>query len=201
MPGPVAAGPGAPFQRGSTPVARLANHSGLASSVLPIDPSELAKGALDALSSEPVFDNPCLKETVMIHRLSSTTQTIRSLASSGALIGGLLLGAQAHSQVAAPFVGSWKATWQTDKKSYDAVMTVSDTGGTWQTATLDKSNPCAGREVPMKVESSSATEVQFQLRFSDVMSGCQNVNVALKLAPDGTVTGTRSKYELTLHKK
>jgi len=132
---------------------------------------------------------------------SATANAIRSVASIGTLIASLLLSGQAHGQVPAPFVGTWKATWQTEKKSYEAVMTVTDTGGTWQTAYADKYNPCAGREVPMKVESSSATAVQFQLQFSEVMHGCQNVNVALKIAPDGTVTGTRSKYELTLRRK
>jgi hypothetical protein len=131
----------------------------------------------------------------------ATTKAIQSIAFLGMLIAGLLPSGQAYGQVPTQFVGTWKATWQTDKKSYEAVMTVTETGGTWQTATLDKNNPCAGREVPMKVESSSATEVQLQLRFSEVMTGCQNVNVALKVASDGTVTGTRSKYDLTLVKK
>jgi hypothetical protein len=34
-----------------------------------------------------------------------------------------------------------------------------------------------------------------------VIPGCSNVNVTLVAAPDGTVTGTRSKYELTLVKQ
>lgn len=129
------------------------------------------------------------------------THPIRSMASAATLMAGLLLGGAALAQVSAPFVGTWKASWQTDKKSYEAVMTLTEAGGTWKTATMDKGNPCAGREVPMKVESSSPTEVQFQLRFSDVMTGCQNVNVALKADADGKVSGTRSKYELTLLKQ
>jgi hypothetical protein len=103
--------------------------------------------------------------------------------------------------VSAAFVGSWKTTWQTDKKSYDALMNVTETGGTWQTFTRDRNNPCAGREVPIKIESTSVTEVKLILQFSEVIPGCQNVTVTLKAAPDGVVTGVRSKFELTLVKQ
>lgn len=126
---------------------------------------------------------------------------MRSVAATATLMIGLLVTIHAHAQVAAPFIGTWKATWQTDKKSYEAVMTVTEAGGTWQTATQDRKNPCVGREVPMKVESNTQTEVQFQLQFSEVIRGCQNATVALKASPDGTVTGTRGKYELVLLRK
>jgi len=136
-----------------------------------------------------------------MNELTKNASGVAWIPSIGVLITSLLMIHPAHGQVPAPFVGTWKAAWQTEKKAYEAVMTVTDTGGTWQTATLDKNNPCAGREVPMKVESSSATAIRLQLRFSEIMTGCQNVNVELKLGPDGSVTGTRSKYELSLTKK
>jgi hypothetical protein len=104
----------------------------------------------------------------------------------------------ALAQVSAPFIGSWKATWQTDAKSYDAVLNVTEKGGSWQTYVRNENNPCAGREIPMKVESASPTEVRFLLQFSETIPGCQNVKVVLQATPDGKVTGTRSKYELTL---
>ena len=110
-------------------------------------------------------------------------------------------GNPATAQITAPFLGSWKANWQTDRKTYDAVMNVTDKGGTWQTYTRDKNNPCAGREVPMKIESSGPSEVQLLLQFSEVIPGCSNPTVTLKAAPDGTVTGMRSKFELTLVKQ
>ena len=108
---------------------------------------------------------------------------------------------QAIAQVPAPFIGSWKTTWQADKKSYDAVMIVNEKGGTWQTYIRNQNNPCAGREVPMRVESSSPTEVKFELQFSEVIPGCKNTTVTLKASPDGAVTGLRSKFELTLAKQ
>lgn len=108
----------------------------------------------------------------------------------------------AWAQVPAPFVGTWKVTWQTDKRLLEAEMNVTPGGGTWQTATMDRHNPCAGREVPLKVESASGDSVQFSLQFSEVVAGCQNVAVVLKAEPDGKVTGTRSnKFALTLSRK
>lgn len=120
---------------------------------------------------------------------------------AGLLAASLALAVAAQAQVPAPFVGTWKATWATERKSYEAVMTVTDSGGTWQTATRGESNPCAGREVPLKVEAAAATELKLQLQFSEVIPGCQNVSVTLKAGPDGAVTGTRNKYELTLTRK
>lgn len=113
----------------------------------------------------------------------------------------VLSGGPACAQVAAPFIGAWKATWQTDKRSYEALMTVTDNGGSWQTSVLGHANVCAGREVPMKVESASPSVVKFVLQFAEVIPGCPNATVTLKVAPDGTVTGTRSKFELTLVKQ
>lgn len=107
----------------------------------------------------------------------------------------------AQAQVAAPFLGTWNASWTTGAKQYDAKFTVTESGGAWQTATIDRGNPCAGREIPMKVVSSTATEVHFTLQFSEVIAGCQNPRVELKLQPDGTVTGSRSKFELALKRQ
>lgn len=113
-------------------------------------------------------------------------------------LAGLCLVHPASAQVAPAFVGHWTASWQTNAKQYAAKFTVTESGGTWQTATQDRNNACAGREVPMKVESASPTDVQFTLQFSEVIKGCTNVRVELRLGPDGKVTGTRSKFELTL---
>lgn len=105
---------------------------------------------------------------------------------------------QALAQVPAQFVGSWKATWQTDKKHYEATMSVTEQGGVWQTYVSNQNNPCAGREVAMKLESATPAEVKFILQFSQIIPGCSNASVTLKAAPDGTITGTRSKFDLKL---
>jgi hypothetical protein len=48
---------------------------------------------------------------------------------------------------------------------------------------------------------SSESSVQFLLQFSEVLVGCKNTTVALKVNADGTVTGTRSQFELKLTKR
>jgi hypothetical protein len=107
----------------------------------------------------------------------------------------------AFAQVAAPFVGAWKVSWQPDRRKYDAVMTVTENGGSWQTYAQSQVNPCVGREVPMKVETATSNEVKFLLQFAEAIPGCPNATVILKAAADGTVTGTRSKFELTLSRQ
>jgi hypothetical protein len=111
------------------------------------------------------------------------------------------MAAPGGAQVPPVFAGKWKATWQTEQRQYEAAVTVTEAGGTWQTATRDRNNPCAGREVPMKVEAAKADEVQLLLQFSEVIPGCTNVKVTLKTGPDGAVVGTRSKYELKLSRQ
>jgi hypothetical protein len=128
---------------------------------------------------------------------------VLAAALTGAL--GMLLtwpaAAQVSAQVPAPLVGDWKGTWQTENRLYEARLIVTPSGGTWQTATSNRANVCAGREVPMKVETATESEVRFQLQFSEVINGCPNVFVTMKVGPDGAVTGTRSKYELQLVRK
>lgn len=109
--------------------------------------------------------------------------------------------ALAQAPSSSPFYGSWSASWEFEKQSYDAKMVLGAQGGTWQTSTRNRNNPCAGREVPIKVESMTAEEANLTLAFSDVISGCRNVKVVLKATPDGTVSGTRSGNELTLKRQ
>lgn len=136
-----------------------------------------------------------------MHLAESLRTILRSVSSIAVLLVTLMSPQSTLAQVSAPFVGTWSATWQTEKKSYDAEMTLTPTGGTWRTTTHNRNNACAGREVPIKVVAASETELQLVLQFSEVLTGCPNASVSLKSAPDGTVTGTRSKFELKLLKK
>lgn len=135
--------------------------------------------------------------------MPATTSTIPrpSARRFGAMVLAGLLAAPCLAQVPAPFVGRWKVAWEYETRSYEASMTVTEAGGTWQTARLDSRNVCAGREVAMKLESSSEDRAQFKLMFSDVIPGCPDPTVRLKLAPDGSVTGTRSQYPLTMERQ
>lgn len=115
------------------------------------------------------------------------------------LLGTCLLGTvmAAAGQVPAGLQGPWRITWQAETKVFEASVTLTAEGGVWRTATMSKQNPCAGREVSMKLESATDQEAQFVLPYSQVIGGCKDVTVVLKLAPDGSVTGTRNKFQLT----
>lgn len=107
--------------------------------------------------------------------------------------------APAAEAVPAPFVGTWKVSWQGKTKPLSAEMVLTAAGGRWQTFNVaSQTNHCFGREVPIAVQSASADAVTLQLRFSDVIDGCGNVTVKLQQAADGTITGTRSGEALTL---
>lgn len=105
---------------------------------------------------------------------------------------------QAQVPVAKPFIGKWSAEWQTDQQRYEAVMVITETGGTWQTYIRRRSNPCAGREVQMQHDKVSADALEMTLKFEDAIPGCKNARVRLQVDDKGTVTGKRSEHELLL---
>lgn len=123
---------------------------------------------------------------------------IRRLCACAALI---LASPLALADVAQPFLGKWSVEWHSSKRTYQAVMVITETGGTWQTATQDRNNPCAGREVPLQHDSASADSLNLTLKFSDVMTGCGNVSVKLRLDDKGQVVGKRSEFDLKLERK
>lgn len=107
----------------------------------------------------------------------------------------------ALADAAAPFVGKWSAQWQTDRQTYDAEFEVTPTGGWWKTATSSRKNVCAGRQVPLQHDEAAADKLDVTLRFDEVIQGCSNVRVKLKLDDKGNVVGTRSGYELQLKRQ
>ena len=104
----------------------------------------------------------------------------------------------ALAQVAKPFLGKWSVEWQTDRQRYDAVMVITESGGTWQTYIRRRSNPCAGREVQMQHDKVTVDTLEMTLKFEDAIPGCRNARVRLKVDDQGTVTGKRSDHELQL---
>jgi hypothetical protein len=108
----------------------------------------------------------------------------------------------AMAQAAAkPFIGTWKVEWQTDKQTYGAVMEITETGGTWQTATSSRANPCFGRKVPIQHDSATVDSLDMTLKFSEVIADCRNATVKLKLDDKGAVVGRRSGYELQMKRE
>ena len=104
----------------------------------------------------------------------------------------------ALADAAAPFLGKWNVEWQTDQHRYQAVMVVTETGGTWQTYIQRRSNPCAGREVQMQHDKATPDTLEMTLKFEDAIPSCRNARVRLQADDKGTVTGKRSDHELQL---
>ena len=107
----------------------------------------------------------------------------------------------ALADAAQPFVGKWKVQWQVDRASYTAQMELTATGGSWQTATSRRSNPCFGRKVPLQHDLASADKLELTLKFSEVIADCKDARVRLQLNDQGEVVGTRSGYELKLERE
>jgi hypothetical protein len=113
-------------------------------------------------------------------------------------LGGALAFAQS---VPAPFIGKWKVEWQTDRQTWAAEMEVTESGGSWQTATSNRSNPCWGRKVPLQHDRVTADSLDLTLKFSDIIPDCKNATVKLKLDDKGGVTGRRSGIEMQMKRE
>jgi hypothetical protein len=107
----------------------------------------------------------------------------------------------AAQTVPKPFLGTWNVEWQADRGSYTAVMEVTESGGSWQTATSSRANPCFGRKVPMQHDRVTADSLDITLKFSDIIPDCKNATVKLKLDGQGAVTGRRSGYDLQMKRE
>jgi hypothetical protein len=105
----------------------------------------------------------------------------------------------AVAQVPAAFHGTWKVTWQGKTQALNSKMVLREDGGSWQTFNVSsKSDACNGREVPIAVASAASDAVTLKLMFSEVMNGCNDVTVKLRLGEGGGVLGTRSNQPVTL---
>jgi hypothetical protein len=107
----------------------------------------------------------------------------------------------AFSQPANPFLGKWKVTWEGAKQIYQATLIIDGTGGTWRTLTHSKFDSCAGKEVPIAVQSSSADAMTIKLKFSEVLQGCNDGTVKLTRVDDKTITGKRGNLDLVLSRE
>ena len=106
-----------------------------------------------------------------------------------------LLGAQTSPS----FTGSWKVAWQGEKRLEEATLVIlDDGGGTWKTSTSSRMNNCVGMAVPIAVKKIADDEATVKLKFSEVLTGCIDSTLKLKLIDDKTMTGTRGKFDLTI---
>jgi len=104
----------------------------------------------------------------------------------------------ASAQGQAGFDGSWTVTWEGKRAILEAKLLVSGDSGTWKTSSHEKNNPCAGKEVPIRVDERTSDALRLTLRFSEIIPGCNDSKVSLAMGADGTVSGKRGAAELKL---
>ncbi|OYU43336.1 MAG: hypothetical protein CFE44_18960 [Burkholderiales bacterium PBB4] len=83
--------------------------------------------------------------------------------------GALALTGVASAQPADKFDGSWTATWQGNSAVIEANFELSQDKGKWQTLLHKKSDPCVGRQVPIRVDHRTADTLKITLQFSEVI--------------------------------
>lgn len=108
----------------------------------------------------------------------------------------------AFAQTPASLLGSWDASWQANRRMGEARLVLTSTGGTWKSlGSSREDNACAGKEAPVSVESQKDDQAVITLKFSEVLSGCQDSKVTVRLTSPDTMTGTRGDREITFKKK
>lgn len=105
------------------------------------------------------------------------------------------------AQPASPFLGQWKVSWEADGRPQQAVLVVTDMGGTWKTTARSRNNPCIGLEVPITFVSGAGNDAVVRLEFAKTLNACADVTIQLKRVDDKTVTGTRGSMPLVLDKQ
>lgn len=107
----------------------------------------------------------------------------------------------AIAQAGPPFVGSWKVSWQGDRRMEQARLVITESGGTWRSARSIRMNACVGRETPIALEPVSTDRLKVRLKFSEVLQGCPDSLITLRSADGQTITGMRGSAELTLERQ
>jgi hypothetical protein len=106
---------------------------------------------------------------------------------------GMVLSVPVRAQNANPFLGKWLVSWDGAKGKLEANLEISDSGGFWKTMSVaSKTDMCAGREAPIRVDSVEDKKIQFTIRYSEALAGCADSKVSLALHDDGRISGERS---------
>lgn len=115
-------------------------------------------------------------------------KTISALAATLLLLSPLL-----NAQAPNPYDGNWTITLDTPRaKGLDGKLVIKGEGGTWDVRYMTKQNPCAGQEAPIFVRKATAEELEFDVDFSKVLTGCKPVSYIVRPAADGSLQGQSS---------
>lgn len=120
----------------------------------------------------------------------------------------VLCGASAWAQAPHPFVGQWRVSWGGEDgrmRPTEAELDITPTGGHWRTIVSNprtiRASPCAIREAPIDIQSVSERSIEFIIRYSSVLTGCDDSRVRLRMDDANRVMGRRGPAALTLERR
>jgi hypothetical protein len=122
------------------------------------------------------------------------------------LLNGLMLTIVASAgpvsaQDPANYQGVWKGELQGATRPVEVRVVIEGTGGTWDTISRSRSDPCVGLKAPIAVTLATAQALEFEIKASDALAGCHNTKAALQRIDDKTLKGTRGKQALSLQRE
>jgi hypothetical protein len=90
-----------------------------------------------------------------------------------------------------PHKGKWLAKYESSGKGArrEAVLNLKDATGTWEVQTRTKGNACEGLEVPVTVTRATATDFEFRINYSKIMTGCKDNGAKVTRTDDKTFEG------------
>lgn len=103
------------------------------------------------------------------------------------IIGSSCLCAQEVGQ----FNGEWMGSYENkNDKAQQAKLTITDQGGSWHVYQGGRKNPCIKRDFPISVEHKSPLEILVRVSAAEIISGCDNSTLSLKLISPNQLEGS-----------
>lgn len=96
------------------------------------------------------------------------------------------------------FQGTWKVTWQGERRPQEARLVITQSGGTWKTAAFAKHDHCVGIETPIHIEQVDGNAAKIRLKFSEALHGCSDATIHIKKVDEKSMTGSRGRAELSI---
>jgi hypothetical protein len=116
------------------------------------------------------------------------------------------IGFAAHAQPPNPFLGSWKVTFAAETKKgtieqREALLVVKADGGSWRVFAPKPVDPCAGQEMPLRIDRLTDDQLHGTVARSMVADMCKDQKLVLIRDEQGRVSGRLNQMALTLDKK
>lgn len=108
-----------------------------------------------------------------------------------------LNGTLAHAQRgdANAFNGKWDFQLNTPNGKRSGFFSINDRSGIWYANSQARMAPCLGREMPLKVTEVTQDQINFVVQSMEVVRGCRNLSIKLKVVGDGQLKGNMGSDE------